>query len=485
MSGRGDIGGHESARTAVRRLLLPFLGLLLAFAVPANAAAKIRLDPSYGKKGIAVLAAERTPHRSPREAVAIGPDGGLVIATNRTLQWLGPDGRIDRGFGDDGTVTLDPLPGGSFQITGAAVDPKGRIVVVGTSTPPQPPRSLVETNFIDGEGPPVAAARSDARVLRLLPDGKPDPSFGHNGVVETDFGLPTPEYEGVKLAAAPAIDTSGVTVDSAGRIVVTGGAVAGLASSCYHDDFGASLSDAAFVARLTPSGEPDPSFAKDGVFGGISLAENPLKLEVAGNPLAAPGGGIAFRQGSGPCGRGSGTSPGFIRLGSGGDIRSSGTRLRGRGAAALAVEPDGSMFLLIEPLHYWQENELVEKLRPDGTLDPSFGDGGRVRLRLTKWSQVDRLAVTKEGEVLVGGFYVPEGPRANEGAGASVMLMGLKPDGASDPRFGRNGIAKVRIPCSELGGLWVDSDGRATLTTRYEPKGGLHGLAAARFELGG
>lgn len=417
--------------------------------------------------------------------MAITPGGGMVIATNRTLQRLGPKGTLDRDFGDEGTVTTRPVPGGSFFITGAAVDPRGRIVVVGTSTPPQPKGPVLVTNFLDGQEPPLEAAHSDARILRLLPDGKPDPTFGRNGVVETDFSLPTPQYEGVKLASAPAILTAGVTVDEAGHIVVTGGAVASLATSCYHDDSGSTLSDAAFVARLTASGEPDPSFSGDGIFGGVSLSETPLNLEVAGSPTVAPGGEIIFRQGSGYCGRGVGTSPGYVRLSRDGSISAFGTRPRGRGATAVAVAPDGSTLLLIEPLHYWQDPEFVEELQPDGTPDPNFGEGGRVELPLSKWSYVDRLAVTKGGEVLVGGINVPKGPHQAEEAGSSIMLIALKSDGVVDPKFAPDGIAKVRIPdWYRLGGLWVDSHDRPTITAEYRRKGGPIGLAVARLELG-
>jgi uncharacterized delta-60 repeat protein len=409
-----------------------------------------------------------------------------VIVTNQTVEKLGPSGRPDRDFGDRGTVTINPRPGGSFQITGAAVDGRGRIVVVGTSTPPQPQGALVVTNFLDGEQPPVEAPHSDARVLRLLPDGESDPTFGRDGVVETDFGLPIPEYEGAKLASAPAIDTAGVAVDGAGNIVVTGGAAAGLASSCYHDDFGATVSDAAFVARLTASGEPDPRFGDDGVFGGVSLSETPLKLEIAGSPMATPEGGVAFRQAPSSCGRGVGTSPGYVRLDRDGNVSAYGIRPRGDGAVAMTVAPDGSILLLIEPLHYWQEPEFVEKLLPDGAPDPSFGTKGRVRLRLSKWSYVDRLAVTSDGEVLVGGVDVPKKAGGGGGPGSSrssIMLIGLKPGGVPDRAFGPDGIAKVRIPCwYRWGGLWVDSHDRPTITVAYRPNAKAPiGLAAVRF----
>jgi uncharacterized delta-60 repeat protein len=480
----------DMRRVTMAALSFLTLSILSVTGGPGSASAALRPDPHFGKGGIARVPGHRPSTGGARRAVpevmAEEPDGDLIVRDGGTLQRLGPSGRLDPEFGDEGTVAIEPVAGGSFFLTGAAVDPQGRIIIVGTSTPPQPHGALVETNFLDGEQPPVEAAHSDARVLRLLPDGKHDPTFGRDGVLETDLGLPTPEYEGVKLASAPAIDTTGVAVDGAGKIIVTGGAVAGLASSCYHDDFGATLSDAAFVARLTASGEPDTSFGKDGVFGGVSLAETPLKLEIAGSPTVTPEGGIAFRQAPSSCGRGVGTSPGYVRLDRDGKISAYGTRPRGNGADAMTLAPDGSTLLLIEPLHYWQEPEFVEKLLPDGAPDPSFGRQGRVELGLSKWSYVDRLAVTSDGEVLVGGVDVPNkksGTRGPSSSRSSIMLIGLEPDGVPDRAFGPNGIGKVMIPgWYRWGGLFVDSHDRPTITVASRPKAKAPiGLAAVRF----
>jgi uncharacterized delta-60 repeat protein len=473
-----------------RRLPLIWLVVIAAtMALAGGAGAAVHVDRSYGHAGVAKLPGKKG--QRPEEAVAMQPDGSLILATNSTLRRLGPMGRLDRGFGQDGTVTPPAVEGGTFRLGGAAVDGRGRIVVAGTSTPAQPPGKTLPFHLNWTIEEPHEAAHTDARILRYLPNGHLDPSFGRGGIVETDFGLPTPEYEGVKIASAPAVEVTAVTVDRQGRIVVTGGAATSITSDCFHDDYFPTISYAALVGRLTESGALDSSFAGGGVFGGRTKLDNPLGMEDAVEPVVTAGDGLVFGRGAGHCARGAG-SLGFVRLTPAGKVRDSGEQdeLGGRVFDATAA-PDGSLFLLLAPTKAHRgAPDALEKLRPDGTPDPSFGKGGKVLLRLPGESDAGQVRVAADGEILIDATKVPPYRHSESDerwwTRFSPMLVGLTADGARDPRVGPHGIVVKHIPgWSAGGGFWLDAKGRPTITIGYRSKGGPLGLAALRFTFEG
>lgn len=467
-------------------ILLSLVALSLVGAAAASAAA--HLDPTFGKHGVVLLPGKKVPHQSPRRAVAIESSGALILATNRSLERLDPAGHLDPGFGEGGTVTAPPVSGGELNVTGVAVDGQGRIIVVGTSTPQQSSGQELPLH-LDTIGSLNEQSHSDARILRYLPNGTLDPSFGQGGVVEIDFGLPTPEVEGVKLSAAPAVRTTGVAIDGTGRIVVTGEVVAGVTTfGCAHDDYGARVTFAAFVGRLTESGSVDTSFGAGGIVGGRSTTENPLMAEGFANPSVAPEGGVVVMGGLGKCE----LSPsGFLELTSSGSVGAvqESEGLGGTVSEATAAA-DGSVFLLIEPpVGSRNVPQAIEKLGPDGTPDPTFGEGGTVTLRLSGGGYAHHVRVAADGEVLVEATGFPRRRRGEKEtrwrSRASIMLVGLTPDGARDPRIGPHGTVIKRVALSHgTGGFWLDAQGRATVTAGYRPDRGPVGLAAVRFVTG-
>ncbi len=362
-------------------------------------------------------------------------------------------------------------------------------MVVATSTPPQTTSSMELPLHLNTFGQIYEQRHSDVRILRYLPSGTLDPSFGQGGVVETDFGLPAPEYEGVKLAAAPVIKVGGVAVDGVGNIVVTGAALSGVTTfGCAHDDYGAFLVGAAYVARLTEGGAADTGFGSGGLFGGRSYSENPLYAENAVSPLTTPAGGIIFRRGPGHCA----LNPSLFGVAELTTTGSVGPTLYPEGlggyVADTAVAPDGSVFLLIGATAAG-EPQLIEKLDPDGALDSAFGEGGEATLRLPGRALASHLRVAGDGEVLIEAIRVPRRHRHEDPARWRsrfvAILVGLTTDGARDPRIGPHGIVSRRVPLwYETGGFWVDAQGRATLTAGYRVKRGPVGLMAIRFITG-
>jgi uncharacterized delta-60 repeat protein len=94
---------------------------------------------------------------------------------------------------------------------------------------------------------------------------------------------------------------------------------------------------------------------------------------------------------------------------------------------AAARAPDGSLILDLRREDGAVEYREIERRRPDGSLDRSFGGDGRVRV-----GDGRGLALRADGSILVGtGACGPER--------GSLLL--LDPSGHRDPGFGKNGCA--------------------------------------------
>lgn len=146
--GRTLLVGGTASRTVLRRLTRSG-----------------RLDRSFGIRGSRVV-------RGSFVAAARRPDGSVLLGGSRwadgrssfAVAQLRPDGRPDRSFGPGGAAVLDA----DGQARAIALAPEGRILVGGVAR---------------SDGP---TGRSHV-VVRLLSDGRPDPSFGGGGVWITDF----------------------------------------------------------------------------------------------------------------------------------------------------------------------------------------------------------------------------------------------------------------------------------------------------------
>lgn len=179
------------------------------------------LDPAFGDGGVVVTDIGDAPNVL--QEVALLADGRILAsgAPNTSdatglrtdLVQLLPDGTLDPGFGDGGTLTIP----GERVGEGMAVQPDGRIVLAGRS----------QTS--DG---------TEFEVRRIEPDGSPDAAFGDAGMVTTDLRDHTEE----------ALD---VALDGAGRIVAAGRA------GDLNTDFA--------LVRYLADGSLDPSFADQGV----------------------------------------------------------------------------------------------------------------------------------------------------------------------------------------------------------------------------
>jgi uncharacterized delta-60 repeat protein len=145
----------------------------------------------------------------------------LVASLPATAALAKPQpGTFDRSFGKGGRVVFN-LPGEHFGPTAMAVQPDGRIVVAGSLA----------------DGMPYPGGR--AVVVRFLPSGKLDPSFGAGGIARNRFSVP--------------VSVSGVAVQPDGRLLLAGLAL--------HEPGHQS----AAVMRLMPDGTVDHGFGSEGM----------------------------------------------------------------------------------------------------------------------------------------------------------------------------------------------------------------------------
>ncbi|HEY0277654.1 MAG TPA: hypothetical protein VGC32_05255 [Solirubrobacterales bacterium] len=434
-----------------------------------------KLDPSFGKAGIVKLQSE---DKVPGEEalVAVGRQGeGAEVAVASTVVGLDSSGNLDPGFGKGGRAAT---PGPAIGATAAA----GEALLVAGTKPTEPSGGEDE-------------APEGLYVARFTAAGKLDPTFaGGSGVT-----LPDPEDEATADTALFAGDGS-----------VTVGGTTHRAAGCAP---GYSCDNTPVVARVTPDGLPDTAFGTGGVArlssltvpidGGYGVGIAALVARAGGGIFAAGEGlGVAFVAALGTNGSldpafGSGglitrgdTKPSFVSpVASGvdraGDIyvlanNNSGTALSesaivlryspdgtldqsyGEGGKAyvasypesLAVAPDGSVYVSSE------ERSTLLKLTPSGSLDPGFGKGGVAQLGSVEPFSIGPMTTLPDGDLLLAGSAYPR-------ALAWPAVVRLHPDGKVDRSFGEGGVAMARPPTGQewqgASAMTVDDRGRIVL----------------------
>src|SRR5688572_25162703 len=162
------------ARTTSKRAVR--LGLLIGVVAAASGwllAAAGDLDPTFGSGGVVLTDAPAPYCCEAANAVAIQPDGKIVIAgslfdasntqaadNDFALARYTPDGVLDPTFGVGGLVTTKFVPNSSDAIRAVAIQSDGRIVAAGNSQ---------------------LGGSEQFALARYLPDGTLDPSFGTGG----------------------------------------------------------------------------------------------------------------------------------------------------------------------------------------------------------------------------------------------------------------------------------------------------------------
>ena len=432
------------ARLATFLALLP---LALPGVLGPALAADGSLDPTFGTGGRVATAVG--PTNSGAWAVAVQPDGKIVAAGHTGWSGLSAgsfaltrhqaNGALDPTFGFGGRVTT-AVPG-TGHATDVLVQPDGKIVAVGYSALPQ-----------------------HAVLIRYLPDGSLDPTFGNGGIAEG----PEPW------------SPHGAALLSSGKILVAG-------------QLGAGVNYRAVVGRFNADGTIDTTFGT----GGFTIESIGYGAAWEGDVAVAPDeatfyvSGSAYREGPGRyayesdflVGRylANGTlDPTFGEWGVASVDFGTEYSDYELGLAG-ALQSDGR-FVVAGPVGNFGG---VARLEPDGSLDASFGEQGRVLLGqfLPQFAPRD-LVIEVDGKIVLGG-YSSRGANGTPFGFAlppsELALTRLEPDGDVDATFAPCPQVTLAFPGFGALGLALarQADGRYVLAGETLDAAGT--MALARF----
>jgi uncharacterized delta-60 repeat protein len=306
---------------------------------------------------------------------------GIAASSAATAVASGGAGTLDRSFGDHGKVLTrfkhrtgrqsfgHPGVPGAYSVL---VDSKNRAVAIGT-------------------------ADEKFALARYKPNGRLDRSFSGNGKVTTQVSVN--HREPLSRAYAGAID-------SRGRIVVAG--------SAWGKPSGYWIA----LARYKPNGQLDRSFGDQGE----------VRTLIGGRATEA-------------------------------------------WARAVVIDPKGRIVVAgLGP----GDAQAVLRYKPNGKLDPSFGTNGTVTTG--DINGAESVAIDSQRRIVTGS-YSTLGGRASDFA-----LARYEPDGTLDPSFGDGGKVVTHAGGrDELHSIAVDSQDRIVAAGESRPPGGSLHFAIARY----
>lgn len=228
------------------------------------------------------------------------------------------------------------------------------------------------------------------------------------------------------------------------------------------------------LVRYRPDGRPDAAFGTGGVVSTDvdpeSFSDSPTSVALRPDGRVVAGGRVT-RGGSGVAALVAYLPDGTVdtSFGTGGRLYPVDPSASSR-VVDLHLAPDGSLLVAVESATTDGSPPVaLVKLLPSGALDPAFGDGGLVRVDLgpREIDYVTALAVAPGGDILLAGAtaWWSTLPEPT----ADVLLVRFTPAGALDTSFGAGGRVTRDLTGPQgidgTSGLTVAADGRIVLTT--------------------
>jgi uncharacterized delta-60 repeat protein len=284
-----------------------------------------------------------------------------------------------------------------------------------------------------------------AVLVRLLPDGKLDSSFGNGGKLQPDLGDISSAFFSV-LALAD------------GRILVAGR----ISTSLGDDDF--------LIIRLNSDGTFDFSFGVNGIVT-TDLDEDDsfsnIVLQPDGKIVAAGSSGVFYPDGDEDyqwiIARYSANGSLDTQFSSDGIVEA--FECGGNdSASSVALQSDGEIIVLGSThcgSNGFDSNFGILRLNIDGSIDPSFGKDGKVITNVTEDEFGGTIAIQSDGRILIGGTTFDNGARRK------IVLLRYKRNGNIDWTFGKSGKISLKAgKLTQFSEFEFQSDGKILVAGR-------------------
>lgn len=431
---------HIAHRSFIRSLTLSAATILFLLTVSGKKAhaADGDLDPTFGSGGKVMT--DFNKHNDLAYGVALQPDGkfivvGISFAGNSAeggdfaVARYNPNGSLDTSFGSGGRVTTDF--GLTETASSVAVQPDGKIVVGGGTYPLFPSQGgqfalarynsngsldtsfgnggLVRTSFgtegcfaaalvVQADGKIIAAgtnyidfssdqsSNTDFGLVRYNPDGTLDATFGNGGEVSTDFNgfddnasAVLLQPDGKIVAAGDARNLANFYDFAVARYLANGTLDSTFgAGGKVHTDFGAADFDQARSAVLQPDGK---IVAAGTTVSNQGATQNFAIIRYTANGALDPTFG----------------SSGFATIDFGSFFQS---------AYSVLLQSDGRIITVGYPNTESSDSDfLVARQNSNGSLDTTFGVGGKVRTSFGNLNGGANAAVLQpDGKIIAAGF---------------------------------------------------------------------------------
>ncbi len=375
------------------------------------------LDASFGQGGTAMAG------NSGAAGLDVQADGKFVVmqTTVHQLVRFNTNGTLDTTFGSSGKVVVD-FVGSANEGRDVVVQADGKIVALG--------RAQAVTDFV---------------LSRFNPDGTLDTSFGSNGRAHAGFGSVEPR----KLA-----------LQSDGKLLTTGTQLGNIG---FPETFFA-------TARFNPDGSLDSAFGESGrviTDPGIAAAAYSLALE-NGQPVVA---GVArFRGVLTDFALVRYTTDGALdsAFGTGGTAHVDFQGASNDAAAGFTLQADGKIIQVgTNGVDF-----ALARYNPDGSLDATFGQGGRVATDFNGGDDKAADVVVDNDTILVAGT-----------SDSNYALSRYHTDGSLDTSWGNGGkvVQSVGLPVFAATAVALQPDPLAPAA----PKILVAGPVLARFNADG
>src|SRR6266581_953502 len=435
-------------RSFIRSLAISAAAIMLVFSASGQMAqaAGGDLDPTFGNGG--QVTTDFNHSTDIANAVALQPDGKLVVVgqTYKNNDYTGEDfavaryntdGTLDTTFGVNGKVRTD-FPGLAAVASSVVIQPDGKILVAGGAFP-------------------LVTFLGDFELVRYNSNGSLDTSFGNGGIVTTSF----PGQGSYAFAVALQAD---------GKIIAAGTDFVNFT----NDD--SSNTDFA-LARYNPNGTPDTTFSGDGQvatdFDGFNDDAFSILVQPDGK-LVAVGSAknpATFYDFAAVRYLANGTID--TTFGVAGKVRTDFGHADFDQARSAALQPDGKIVAAGTAIfnNGLSEPFAVARYNTNGTLDTTFDSDGKLQINFGSFDQTAyKVLLQPDGKIITVGY-----PNT-ESSDSDFLLARCNANGSLDTTFGVGGKVRTSFGDLNGGayGAVLQPDGKivavgfqATATNRF------------------